>query len=130
MSGYGTDAAWQATLKDTLAETARERDALRERAQELTNALREADEAASEAHDAIYAEPFDQKAASDAIPSRTCESLLGCRCSQGSCRCGGGTAMSARAHRYACSEGYHRWKWSARLCRWFSRKRAAGGETP
>ena|SRR5689334_10577352 len=31
------------------------------------NALAEADRAASEAHDAIYAEPFNKKAASDAI---------------------------------------------------------------
>lgn len=30
-------------------------------------AIYEADQAASEAHDAIYAEPFDQKSASDAI---------------------------------------------------------------
>lgn len=30
-------------------------------------AIYEADVAASEAHDAIYAEPFDQKVASDAI---------------------------------------------------------------
>jgi hypothetical protein len=33
----------------------------------VTAALRDADTAASEAHNAIYAEPFDQKAASDAI---------------------------------------------------------------
>jgi hypothetical protein len=34
---------------------------------EFMAALYEAEEAASVAHDAIYAEPFDQKAASDAI---------------------------------------------------------------
>ncbi len=44
----------------------RERDRER-RDVEWTLAIYEADQAASECHDAIYAEPFDKQAASDAI---------------------------------------------------------------